>query len=66
MVLLTASLNKHYILKTVRSVLILTKFTSNFLRRSYFEARGENAAWASNFAFKIRTYSTFTEIHFAI
>jgi len=66
MVLLTASLNEHHILKAVRSVLILTKLTSNFWRRSYFEASGETVGWASNFAFKIRTYSSFTEIHFAI
>jgi hypothetical protein len=66
MVLLTASLKKHYIFKVVRSVLILTKFTSNFWRRSYFEATGETVGWASNFAFKIRTYLSFTEIQFAI
>jgi len=66
MLLLRASLNKHYILKVVRSVLILTKLTSNFWRRSYFEASGETVGCVSNFAFKIRTYSPFTEIHFAI
>ena len=66
MATLTASLYMHYILKVFRSVVILIKFTSNFWRRFYSEVTGKTVGWVSKFGFKIRTYSSFTEIHFAI